>query len=154
MKYVAFLKPIKNWDDLDWIYNLMEDKTENRDFFLVEAKTPKQARELVANELYFSTDKDGVVLTSFNRFCVLDYENDELLTFFDEKDSKTAIEFYEKYTYEAFYNGKISFFDEFEKEDRDLFYNFDEENLKKLYIQERWYDILVMPITKDLSNKR
>ena len=85
---------------------------------------------------------------------MLDYENDELLTFFGEKDSKTAIEFYEKYTYEAFYNGKISFFDEFEKEDRDRFYNFDEENLKKLYIQERWYDILVMPITKILSNKK
>ena len=160
MKFVAFRKPDIKWDGLDWVYNLMEDKNSPYyDFFLVDTKSAKRAREIVIEEMFNDTmQKHGiecVIERAFDGFTCLEYEDNELLEFLGEKDGKTALGFYEKYGYEAFSTDDFKFCDPyFAKEDREKFYTFDEENLKKLYSISIWYDVLVMPINKDLARRK
>lgn len=158
MKYVAFLRPDEHWDGLDWIYNLMEDSASDKDFFLVDAKTPEVVRDLVAEELYATAMRQGgteyVVEDAFYRLCSFEFEDEsEVWDYFGKKDGKTVFEFFEKYTWDAMFDGKIRFYEEFNRVDREHFYDFDQENLKKLYLEARRYDILVMPITKTLASK-
>lgn len=160
MKYVAFIKPDEALDGLDWIYDLLEDKSEYA-FFLVEAKKPETVREKVANELYnrdMKEDIDYVIERAFEGFCGMEYEEDqEIFDYFGEKDGKTVFEFYDKYTWDAFFDDKFSFFgispkrQAFPKEDREKFSNFDKENLEKLYKRSITSEILVLPITKELK---
>lgn len=158
MKFVAFQMPKANWDDMDWLYNLIEDKGFDFDFFLIEAKTAKEARDMALDELFKKALRAGgveyVIENAFWGFSALEFGTDEeLLQFLGEKDGRTALGFYEKYTWEAFADDKVKFYDGFAREDQDKFFAFDQENLKKLYKIDLWYHILVAPITKVLGNK-
>lgn len=162
MKYVAFRKPDIHLDGLDWVYNLTEDRADRQqdyDFFLIDAKSPKAAREIAIDAFYEEDMNRGgleyIVSDAFNGFCGMEYDNDgEIFQFFGHRDGKTVFEFYKKYTWDAFIDGKITFYEGFDPVDRDKFYDFDPENLKKLYRRSTWYDVLVMPITKDFSKVR
>lgn len=159
MKFVACKMPTKKWDDMDWLYNLIEDNNLDYDFFLVEAKTAKEVREMVTNELFEKAWRAGgveyVIENAFWGFSGLEYDSDEdLIQYLGEKDGRMALYFYEKYTWEAFIDDKIRFYEEFEIEDRDKFFEFDKENLRKLYKKDIWMDVLVMPITKVLAKKK
>ena len=160
MKYVAFLDPNESLDGLDWVYNLIENPKDGHlgsyDFFLVEAKSPEIVREKVADFLYNKAILNGgtefIIEDAFGALCGLEYEDDkELFEFFGEKDGNIVLEFYEKYTWDAFIDGKISFYDTFSQEDRKKFYNFDKIILEKLYKSSIKYNILVAPITKELK---
>ena len=156
MKYVAFWKPDIHLDGLDWVYNLMEDRQQDCDFFLIDAKSPKAAREIAISAFYETAMSQGgleyIIEDAFVGFCGMEYKDDgEIFQFFGRKDGKTVFELYAKYTWDAFIDGKITFYQGFAPADRDKFYDFDPENLKKLYQRAIWYDVLIMPITKDLS---
>ncbi|MBR2885004.1 MAG: hypothetical protein IKL42_00380 [Clostridia bacterium] len=160
MKYVGFLAPNEVWDGLDWVSDLFIDKS-NYDFYLIESKTPQEAREKIAEELYqkdFKKDVEYVIERAFWGFCSMEYEEDqEIYDFFGEKDGKTVFEFYDKHTWDAFIDDTFCFYGishkkkPFPEEDREKFSNFDKENLKKLYKIDAISNILVMPIKKELK---
>ena len=159
MKYVAFLAPDEFWHGLDWVYRLMENKSDY-EFFLVEAKTPNIVLDKVADIFYRrnkTADAEYIIERAFDAFSGLEYENDqEIFDYFGEKDGKTVFEFYEKYTWDSFIDGKISFYDSslpkaLTAEDREKFFNFDEENLEKLYKKNIKSNVLCLPISKELK---
>lgn len=164
MKFVAFLKPIECWDGLDWIYNLMEDRKTDYQFFLIEAKKAEIARDLAAEEFYKQDMKDGgisyIIGRAFDALCGFEYEEEqEVLDYFGEEDGKIVLEFFEKYGWEDMFNDKVTFGSygekkHFVREDRDKFYAFEPENLKKLYKRNIWYDILMMPISKEIKEPK
>lgn len=158
MKYVAFLKP-GALDGLDWVYNLMEDKNRDYDFYLIDAKDPKEARKIAIDELYKKAIRNGgteyVVEDAFFALAgLVEAEDEEVFQALGHKDGKIALEFFEKYTRDAFLMDKVRLYDDLTGEDVDKFYAFDKENLESLYKQGIWYDVLVMPITRDLTARK
>lgn len=157
MKFVAFRRPIENWDGLDWIYNLMEDKKFDYDFLLITAPSAAKARDLAIEEFYSQSvragGKDYIIEDAFDGFTALEYEDDELLEYLGPEDGKTALEFYKKYSWDAFFEDEIRFYKNFDVEDRKKFLNFKEENLKKLYQTSTRYSILLLPVTKEIKYK-
>lgn len=115
MKYVACWKPDINLDGWDWVYTLTEDRRQNYEFYLIEAKSPKAAREIAVDAFYETAMQNGglnyIILYAFEAFCSLELEDEEIVQFLGPKDGKTALEFYAKYTWEAINDGKIEFYD-------------------------------------------
>ena len=157
MKFVVFKMPIEAWDGYDWLYNLMEDKnSEYYDFYLVEARKPDKARELVAKEIFEKNIREYglecVIETVYQSFCDLEPEKDEdIFEVLGEKDGSHVLKLYEKYGWETFYDDKVDFYKTLTKEERNIFLTFDMVNIEKLYKKRIWYDLLVMPITKTLK---
>ena len=162
-KYVAFKNPDINWDGLDWVYNLLENPTNGRfglyDFLLIESETPALARERAAEFFYEKLMRSGgvenIIEEAFMGLRGLELEDGEILNLFGESDGKAILEFYEKYTWDAFMNEDITFYKThkpltLDPADRMRFYNFNQENLEKLYKDTIKCDILIMPITKEL----
>ena len=122
---------------------------------------PKKARELAVDRFYRKElncgDLADLVEGAFRGFCDLEYEDDSdeaVLHFFGDKDGKTVLEFYEKYSWDAFFDEKIDFEDTFSPEERAQFWGFEKENIEKLYKRYIWSDVLIMPITEVLSEKK
>lgn len=161
MRYVAFKKPDAFWDGYDWVYALIEDKDSDYDFLLIDAATAAIARDRAAD--FFckqSLREGGIEYIIEDAFLGLAYtselEDEEILEFYGKKDGKTVLEFYEKYTVDAFLNDQITFGEGnkpviFDKDDREAFYNFNQAVLEKLFKEAIRLDILVMPITKELK---
>lgn len=157
-KFVGFLLPRKNWDDMDWLYNLLEDHNRKEfDFFLVEARTPDVARDLIVDQVFKKAMKKGgvefVVEYAFEGLGCLEMEDDEILEYLGKKDGNTALAFFEKYTFDVFQEDKIGFCDGFGAEDQEKFYGFSQENLRKLFKLRRKGDILVARISHELVEK-
>ena len=134
----------------------MEDRPSDYDFFLIEASSPKAAREVAIQAFFDKAMRQGgtefIIEYAFEAFSGFEYDDEEeIFQFFGQKDGQTVLSFYEKYTWDAFMDGEVKFYKGFAPEDQDKFYSFDIEILKKLYKQGIWYDVLVMPITKDFS---
>lgn len=166
MKFVAFLKTDVEWDGVDWVYALFEDRGTNVDFFLIEAKTAEIARSLASDEFYQNDFRAGgserIAERAFDALCGFEYEDEqEIFEYFGEKDGYTVLEFFEKYGWENMFNDKITFYQtwggnrvgHFTKEDRDKLFGFEPKNLEKLYKRNIRYDILLAPISKEIKEK-
>lgn len=156
MKYVSFIKPILEWDGYDWLYKLSEGQNPPyHDFFLVEAKNPEKARDLVVDEIYKDAIKEnGINILMdevYQGFCDLEFEKDEdIIQILGKKDGIAALKLYKKYGWESFFDNKVDFHNTLTRDEREIFYSFDAENVEKLYKQRIRYDVLIMTITKEL----
>ena len=164
MKFVVFLGPSEAWDGLEWVYDLSEGKNKtNYQFFLVEAKTAEIARALAAEEFYKDSMRKGgvkyIIEAAFDSLSGFEYEHEqEVFDYFGEKDGKIVLHLFDKYGWENMIEDRVTFYNiSSEKlhltvDERDAIFDFAPETLKKLYLKRIKYDILLMPITKELKD--
>lgn len=93
MKFVGFEIPKKDWDDIEWVYDIIENKG-NRDFYLVEAKNVDEARRKVFAEMYKNNDRvSQEMLATYGAWHTLeDTEESEVLKIYGEHDGKIIID--------------------------------------------------------------
>lgn len=142
MKYIAFVIPDFNVQGYDWLYDMMENKSNNK-FYVINAPTPEQAKKMLFDEIYKEDDEPEVM--AYFQLKELEDSEEEILQEYGENDGNIILEIIDELV-------GLS-----EEERNDLpFYDsrvdkLSAENIKKLVYRQMQYNLGVAEITKELG---